>query len=1080
MAINTRNFVRFIASFAVAMLTSVYSYGQNLNVMGTVKDSSGQPVIGAAVLLDGVPNVGVITDINGKYTISIPQTAKSPSLSFSCMGFKTQSISVSKRAIIDVVMEEDSEFLEEVVVVGYGSMRRSDLTGSVASVKIDEEEAAKTTSIDQLLIGHAAGVDVISSSEGPDSGVSIRIRGITSINGSSEPLYVMDGIILTDASPSSLKTDEDEEVNGLLGLNPQDIASIEILKDASATAIYGAAGANGVVLITTKQANREKPTVQFNLGYDISEPYRKIDVLDYKGYTRYLEDRTAAGESNGLGILHRMYKNYDTQGAAELNSNIRIRNWQEDYLRNAPRQRYYLSVSGKPNTMSYSLSLGYNKSEGIVSNTDSEQFTARINIEKKFFKNLRVGTKTNLAYITSHKMQGAGSGDNSVSSSFIKSLVSYRPFISLKQDEDEEYEAEDEMSQSSPSKWINDSYQIRNEYRITPSIYASYAIAPWVDVRTSFGADYRMRGMDKFKGITVSKSPASGGVTYGQTYSWNWDTTVNLKKKFKKHNLSGTIGFTMNRYHSNNFTTTSKEISQYAMGVGNIDSSVGAITSYSETQTAKMSAFLRAIYNYNERYVVTATFRADGSSLFPKKNKFAFFPSVAAAWRINQERWFNSRVISTFKLRLGWGQVGNCSMSPYQYMSTFGRSSQGYHFNDADYITAIAPNVFANDNLKWETTSQVNVGLDYAMWKGRLSLSVDAYYKMTDDLLQKRYVTYNTGFSQIWVNQGRIENKGIELNLEATPVSIRDFEWTLSGNISFNRNTLRDIGFDATKADFYFEPLQRTEQQFYPGGSIGAGGYLGSSPLNIFMLGQPIGLMYGYRTDGIVQEGEFGVPVSKTDYENGKYALPGSIKYVDMNGNGYIDVDDRTIIGNANPKFIYGFSTTFSWNGLRLSADFQGSYGGNLYNANRMQWTDSHRETTPINILSEAFNNRWTLENPSGRYVAISDAYRYYGNIFNEVFSSTEHSYVSDRDVEDASYLRLASLSLSYTFNLPKKSPLRRISLGVSGRNLFIWTAYSGFSPIVSSYKISSQRIGIDSGGYPSARTYCFDLKFTF
>ncbi len=1060
----------------VFLALGVSAFAQNTVVKGSVKDIDGQPIPGAAVLIDGT-KTGTIADIDGLFSLTVPSSVKNPRLSVSCLSYKTEIIDLKGKTLVSVVLESDQEQLDEVVVVGYGYMRKSDLTGSISSVKIDEDDAARSTSVDQMLVGKAAGVEVISSSESPDAGVSIRIRGITSVNGSSEPLYVVDGVILTNAGRGRTGNDEEEEVNGLMGINPQDIASIQILKDASATAIYGAAGANGVVLITTKQANKDRPTINFNVGVDISTPYSRIDVLDFQGFTEYLQARVASGSLESSSMLRNMYSDYPECTTPK----VAVRNWQEMFLKPAPRQRYFLSISGRPKTISYTVSLGYNTTKGVVEGTSNEQFTARMDVSKDFTKKFKIGTKINFAYIRSRTMQGAGSGDQSISSSFIKSLVSYRPYVTMVIDEDEEYEDEREVSQSSPSKWAKNSYQTRNEYRAIPSFYAQYKILDWLTFKSSFGGDYHMQEIAKFKGLTVSKSPASGGVTYGETYNWNWDTTLSVNKKFKKkHKLSGTLGFTMSRYHSNTNTVMSSEVAQYGIGTDNLDSSIGASMTFGEVQTSKMSFFTRAIYSYSDRYILTATYRLDGSSMFPTKNKFASFPSLAAAWNMHQENWFESGVISMMKLRFGWGMVGNCSMSPYQYLTTFGTGRVGYHFNDAGYINALSPSVFANEDLKWETTQQFNGGLDYGMLDGRIVLSVDMYYKRTYDLLQKRNVSYNTGFASIYVNQGQIVNKGLEINLETIPVTTDDIEWALSGNITFNRNNLLDIGYEGELKDFYFEPGVRTTQRYYTGSSIGTGGYLSSSPLNVFMQGQPLGLIYGYRTDGLVQEGEYGIPINKANYENGIYAKPGSIRYVDMNGNGYIDADDRTVIGNASPKFVYGFSTSFSWKDLRISANFNGSFGNNLYNANITQWSDTHRTSSPINVVSSSFRRAWTVANPSNRYVALSDAAEYYGTPFQDVFNPTEGGYITDRDVEDASYLRLANVAASYSLKLPKKSPLSRIVFAFSVNNAVVFTRYTGFSPIVNSYKISSQKIGIDSGGYPLARSYCFDVKFTF
>lgn len=1071
-----------IIKFALTLWFSAVSLslsGQSKVISGSVKDTSDEPVIGAVIMLDGNAQVATTTDVNGKWSLSLPEgSAQGARLKVSSLGFSEKTVNVGKGAILDIVLEVNAELLEETVVVGYGSMRRSDLTGSVTSVKIDDDDAAKSGSLDQLLMGNAAGVEVLQASESPDAGVSIRIRGITSLNGSSEPLYVIDGVILTDANAASSgmgKVDASEDVNSLMGLNPQDIASIEILKDASATAIFGSAGANGVVLITTKTAQKDKPVIQFNAGYDVSTPYKFIDVLPFDGYVDYLKYRVAADDGGwAQSTLRTIYSGYGTESEQLAVTPV---NWQKEYIGNSGRQRYFLSVAGRPKEMSYKLSLGYNKGHGVVANTGSEILTARLNADKKFGKKFSLGVKVNFSYINSTGMQGAGSGDNGTSTSFMKSMTNFRPFMRVGED-DEEYEGEGSVS--SPLQWVRDSYQTRDELRATPSIYAQYKILPWLSVKSSFGADYRWQERVKYKGPTISQSPASGVSSQSELYSWNWDNLVMLNHNFGHHSLSGTVGFTMSRWHSSAHTLSTSNILQYGTGFSGIASGDVIEYGYSESERSLLSTFVRAIYNYAERYVLTATYRVDGSSLFVKRNRFAGFPSAAFAWRLNKEPWFRVKAISNAKIRLGWGQVGNCSVSPYQVMATYGTGYMGYHFNDAGYKAALSFSTFANDALKWETTSQVNGGIDFGMFAGRLTFTLDAYHKDTHDLLQKRYVTYNTGVSTVWVNRGSIVNEGVELTVEAVPVARKNVELTLSGNISFNRNKLTDIGFDVEESTFYFEPGVPTKKYFYTGQSVARSMYLGGTPLNVFMLGEPIGLFYGYRTDGFVREGEYGAPISKANFEAGKYPGPGSVKYVDMNGDGYIDANDKTVIGNANPDFIYGFSLGLKLWKFNLRCNFQGAYGGQLLNANRMALSYSvHSQSNPRNIYSDAFYKAWTIVDPNTQYAATWDAISY-GIPFEEVITTTEYSYVSDRDVEDASYLRMSNAMVSYTWDLPKKSPLQRIAFGFSVTNAFVLTRYSGFSPIVNSYNISSQRIGIDSGGYPMARSWCFDLKFTF
>ena len=1051
--------------FLTAVLTltvSLAAYAQNVQVKGCVKDSKGEPVIGAFVTLQSDKTVGAVTDIDGNYVISIPAANASKAvLEASCISYKTVAEPVGKRAVINFELQEDSELLEEVVVVGYGAMRRSDLTGSVTSVKVDENEASHSASLDQMLQGAAAGVDVINNSAAPGAGVSIQIRGMNSLSGSSEPLYVIDGVIMSDAANDAVSSSMEEETNGLMGLNPSDIASIEILKDASATAIYGADGANGVVLITTKQANKEKPVIRFNVGLDYLTRLNRIEVLSFDEYVQFLEDRN---DDSARTYLNKIY---DSEG----NLKVTPVDWQEYAMQNVLNQRYFFSVSGSPKTIKYSFSVGANLQDGIVKSTGVDQYTMRLNVDKTFTKRFTLGTKMNFAYIESQSQQGANSDAVQASASMMKSLLSYRPYISGVQDDDDPDEDEDLESYSGPDKWLKEAKATRKEFRITPTLYAKFKIADWVSFKSQIGGDFRSSERTSFKGYRITRTFSNAGVSNNVNYRWSWDNTFDFAHKIKKHSISGTLGMTFGQDNSIGFNEQATKLIQEALMTGNINSSDNATTTFSNTVNSRASFFVRGIYNYADRYVLTATYRLDGSSKFTGNNRFAGFPSLAAAWRINQEPWFVVPAISTAKLRIGWGKVGKSSVTAYQVYNTYSTSSIGNHTNDAEYSSGIQQSNFSNEDLKWETTEQWNAGLDFAMFKGRLALTVDAYYKTTYDLLQSRNVPLASGYSTRWVNQGTILNKGLEISIDTVPVKTRNFEWDLSGNISFNRNTLQSLGFAVDEKEIYIEQGVRETRRYYLGSNIASSKYM-KAPANIFIEGMPLGLFYGYKTDGIVQVGETGTPMEcKTDSSTGALIpqQPGQIKYVDMNGDGIINDDDRTIIGDMNPKFTYGFKTSFSLFRFTLSASFNGVYGKSIINANNAQLWD-YTWTSCTNVLRDAYLNCWTPENPTNKYTSLKGW-----------TNSEELAIVTDRYVQDASYLRLSLLSLTYDFKIPKKSKIvRGLTLGASCSNVFILTDYDGWSPLVNSFGKSMQRMGIDLGSYPTARGYSFDVKLRF
>ena len=1047
-----------ILSFTALLFLSVQAFCQQV-LSGTVRDSNGEPIPGAVVLLQNDRDKGTMTDISGRWSLKIDSPKPSEVvIEVSCLSYKTVTEKVGKRSKIDVVLEDNTEEIDEVVVVGYGAMRRSDLTGSLASVKVDENDAARSNSLDQLLQGAASGVEVINNSSAPDAGVSIRIRGITSLNGSSEPLYVVDGVIMTDAVSGDFTKEMSEESNGLMGLNPSDIASMEILKDASATAIYGADGANGVILITTKQGSRQKPVIRFQAGMDFQSISKRMPMLNFEEYVQFLEART---DSYSQTMLSRIFDD------PYMHTGLRVTptDWQEYSLHTVANKRWFLSVSGKPNTTSYSLSLGANIKDGIVRSTGVDNYTMRLNVDKTFTKRFVLGTKVNFAYVYSRSQQGANSDAVQASASMMRSMLSYPPLMMYVASELDDEEDEDGMaSYSSPDRWIKYAKSLRKEYRVTPTIYAKYAIAPGVIFKSQLGADYRSSERLQWKGRTVSRSTgAIAGASNTLKYRWSLDNTLDFNKKFRAHSVSGTLGMTLGQDAVRSFDDSGTNILQEAIQMGSINTAYIASTTYGEVTNSRTSFFARAIWNYADRYVLTATYRMDGSSKFLGKNRFSGFPSLAAAWRVNKEPWFVVPQISLLKFRLGWGMVGNSSISAYRTYNMYSSSKFGNHINEAEYSAGIYQNNFPNADLKWETTRQWNMGVDLSFFKGRIALTADVYHKLTYDLLQTRQVPRASGYSTRWVNQGTILNKGLEFSGDFLVVKARNFEWNLSANISFNRNSIQSLGFAVDEKEIYLKEGERSMKRYYLGSNIASSTYL-TQPGNIFIEGEPIGLYYGLKTQGIVQEGQTGTMVDGATQPQ----QPGQINYVDMNGDGVINNLDRTVIGDLNPKFTYGFRATFSLFRLTMSMNFDGAGGKQLLNANTAMLTDpSYQYAT--NMLRDAYFNAWTPENKSNKYLSLSG------------WTTSERNYVTDRYVEDASYLRLSTVSLSYKFPFSKKSKvLKGLTAGATCGNLLMLTKYSGWSPMVNSFGHSMTRMGIDIGSYPYARSYSFDLTFTF
>lgn len=1051
------------------ILISSAAFAQgSITVKGTVKDTKGEALVGAAVMLDGT-SVGVVTDLEGKYTISFtPKAGKNPVLVFSSISYQTKSMPVSGSGVIDVVLEEDYEELEDVVVVGYGAMRKSDITGSVTSVKVDETRANQSASLDQLLQGQAAGVQVVSNSAAPDAGVSVVVRGASSFNSNSQPLYVVDGIIMNTSGSISMgshgggESGVAEDNNGLMGISTQDIASMEILKDASATAIYGSQGANGVVLITTKSAAQGRPSITFTGGVSVAQITKKYEVMTTEEYPKFLDLR-------GVPASDESYR-FFTKGVE--NGTFVPVDWQDYTTRTSIAQRYYLTISGRPKNTNYRFSIGYIDNQGIVKGTGYQNIYGRLNLDRKIGK-FSLGTKMAFSYLDSHMTQGAGATiAQTPATSLVLSMLMTRPLRRVVELDDEGSEVDDNNSpQSGPDRWLSDYESKRNEFRVTSSIFGEYKILPWLTFKSTFGLDYRSteRTMFKSKRINTQGTGSHGTIAHVDRLNWNWDNVLSVNKKIRRHRVSGNLGHSASSVVTRSQTVEGTNVDQWKAMSATLNSAPYAWLSYGESSSQLLSFFCRATYNYDERYVVTGTYRFDGSSKFAGENKWAQFPSFAAAWRISNEPWFKRfRFIfpgfTSAKLRIGWGMVGNQGIPSYQTSYRYSSQSAATHDNASHKLVAVSSLNLPSKNLKWETTTMYNVGLDLDFFKGRLVVAADGYYKLTDDLLQTRTLAGSAGVNNPYVNMGAISNTGFELSVNAVPIARkgRSIEWTIGGNFSLNRNKILSIDPSGSSKAMMFvhkgEPKQEVE--YFQGNKV-SGADVNNDYLNIFIVGQPMSLFYALPTDGIVQAGQEGVP-----FADGARRGEGSVNFVDTDGNGVITAEDKVVVGDPNPDFTYGFNTSFSYKRFTLAAAFVGSYGNDLYNQQLANL--SNLNTKSGNRLRAPVFDCWSPENTDSMWPAVS------------AFAMNDLSLCSDRFVEDGSYLRLSNISLAYSVPFKnKKSFVKHLSFTLSAKNLFCWTSYSGYDPDVNIYG-SVLKYGIDMGGYPAARTYMFDVKLSF
>ncbi len=1079
-----KDIYRFFTSFRMAvciaagllLFSSEASAQSRITVNGTVKDVSGAPVAGVAVVVDGT-TTGVVTDVDGKYSITFTSDAEnSPALVFSSMSYVTQTVRIGGRSLIDVVLEDDAEQLEEVLVVGYGAMRKSDITGSVTSVKIDEDQAGRSASLDQLLQGQAAGVQVVSQSGAPDGAVNVTIRGASSFDASSQPLYVVDGIIMNTSGSMEMGTRGGsdsglvEETNGLIGISPQDIASIEILKDASATAIYGSQGANGVILITTKSATQNKPTVTFTAGASLGHIYKKYDLMDATDYKSYLEMRGDVKPTDSHYTIYTKDMEKGTYVPCD---------WQDYVTRLSVTQRYYLTIAGRPKNTSYRFSLGCNDNQGVIKGTGYTNIFSRINLDKTIGR-VKLGTRTSISWLNSNMTQTAGGAmSHGPATSLVHSMLMTRPLRRVVEYDDEglEMSQDDQSRLSGPDMWLNDYESKRNEIRVIASVYGEVKILDWLSFKSTFGTDFRSNERTLFKSSRINSqgTGSHGSVGHSHRLNWNWDNLLQIDKKLGKHRIMGTLGHSASSSFVKSMTVEGTNVRQYKAMTASLNYAPYAWQRYSESQSQLLSFFARATYNYDERYVVTATWRLDGSSKFVGRNRWASFPSFAAAWRISNEPWFRKvgaaiPAFTSVKLRLGWGTVGNQGIPSYLTTYRYSATASATHENDSHKLMALYSSSIPSRNLKWETTSQYNAGLDLEFFKGRIVVAADGYYKVTKDLLQTKLLAASAGVSNPYVNMGSISNAGFELTLNTVPIATKDWEWTIGGNLTLNRNKILSIDPSGvgTAEIYVYADEPRRNVEYFVGDKLSSTS-INADYLNIFIKGEPMCLFYGLKTEGLIQEGE------TVDWvvSEGENRGPGAVKFVDISGpegkpDGLINTYDKVVIGDPNPDFTYGFNTSLRYKGFTLTASFVGSYGNDVYNMQLANLSDM--STKSANRLRAPVFDCWTPENRDAKWPALSQA----------VQNTADLNLCSDRFVEDGSYLRLANASFSYSVPIRNRNSfVKHLSFAVSGNNLFCWTKYSGYDPDVNVFG-RVLKYGIDAGSYPAARTYMFDIKISF
>ncbi|KAF2516977.1 SusC/RagA family TonB-linked outer membrane protein [Flavobacterium foetidum] len=1006
---------------------------------GTVVDAiTNQPIIGASVNIKGTTH-GVVTDAEGKFYFQTGQ--KFPyTLIVSYIGYKKAEVIVEKNPVI-ISLKEERQELDELVVVGYGTQKRKDITGSVASVP-KANLSQVTSSADNLLRGAVSGVVVTQSSGRPGASSSVRIRGGNSITAGNEPLYVVDGILIynDNANSSAGVTYAGASVNVLSTINPADIESIEVLKDASATAIYGSRGANGVVIITTKKGTKGQDNISYQGYFGFQNISKKLRLMNASEWASLRNDVQASiGQAPSFTAeqieAFKTSGNYDWQSAA--------------FRTAAPVQSHNLSFSGGDERSRYSISAGYFDQEGIVLGSDFKRVSLRANYERNYSQNFKFGVNANYTYSLANGVGTAGSGRTP---NPIVAAVLTAPVVPIK-NADGSYNVTNNPYATSVNGYvpnpINDLENTINETnlnRILTSLFGEYKLTKKLTAKVAVSGDVLNTKQNYYAPANTTTGAGTKGLAsvgdrlVGSVLNEN---TLNYNTNFgENHKFSALGGYTLQytkgevvNAGANTFVNDANTYNALQDGV--------AVKPYSEAYESVLKSWLaRVNYSYKGKYNFTLSGRADGSSRFGAESLWGYFPSAGFSWNITDEEFANNiKGITEAKLRITAGTTGNQEIGNYLSLASMG--SVNYSFGGTLY-TGIAPTRLANPDLKWEKTTQYNVGLDLSLLDRKINFVFDVYYKKTNDLLISVPVPLSSGYATVLQNIGGVENKGVEIGLTTENVKTENFAWNSNIVFSANRNKVTEIGNGVNE----FFPV-------VPNGSL-----LQQQPV-IVKVGLPLGTFWGYRTNGIFQtQEEVNTQPKINSLANTKV---GDRRYVDTNGDGVITALDKGNLGTSQPKFVGSFSNTISHNDFDLNFSFQGSYGAKIFNALNQQLEISTLGTNAASTL----NDRWTPTNPS-----------------NEIPRATSSplGIVSERYVEDASFLRLKLITLGYTLpkSVSKKLGAKSLKVYVSAENLITWTKYTGYDPEVSSYEQNNLYPGIDFGSYPNSKTFISGLNVTF
>lgn len=1006
----------------------------NSRLDGVVLDSlTKQPIPGAVIRIKGTTNTAA-TDLNGKFQLVTGQRFPY-TLAISYIGYKTKEV-IANGSPITIRLTETVNQLNDVVVVGYGTQKRSDITGSVASVSknILNQPAA---SFDNLLQGSVSGVAVTQNSGQPGSSATIRIRGGNSISFGNAPLYVIDGFIIYNNNDNVNIGSNGPSVNALSTINPSDIESIEVLKDASATAIYGSRGANGVVIITTRRGKKGTNNVNFNTYIGQQKVSKKLNLLNGSQWASLIND---------INLSDNVAKTYTDEQIAAFGAGS---DWQSAALRNAPQYNGELSISGGDEKSRYLISGNYFKQDGTLLNTGFERYSGRVNLERNINDKFLVSANIFASRSKQDKLYGSGYNSIGFGGAFAN-LVNTSPIAPI-HNSDGSFNISNPFN-ATPTNPLQDITSTTNTAFLTRTlgnIAGEYKLLNDLTLKVTVGADL-LNTTQNYYAPSYSASPAGstngyaaqGYASIGSGYANSWlnENTLTFNHTYAdKHYLNILAGYTTQYEKAASSVAIAQKFPNDLTSFNNLSYAGVANLPTSTGRSSSLNSYLaRVNYSYDHKYNVTLSERIDGSSKLGANNKWGFFPSVGLSWNVNKEHFLvNNKAVSNLKVRLSAGQTGNSEVPAYSSLATLAPTN--YYLNST-LVTGIAPLQLANPDLKWETTTQYDAGFDLGLFDNRVSVVFDAYYKKTTDLLLNVPLPLYTGYASALENVGSVQNKGIELSLNTENIKTTGFSWKTNIVIAANRNKVLNLGSGVSS---YF-PLAPTGRQ---------------SPV-IVKIGEPVGTFWGYKTNGLLTQADL---TNKVPLLTGVPQQVGDTKYVDTNGDGTVTTDDRHSLGSAQPKFTGSVTNTFNYGRFDLSVYFQGSYGNKIFNL--LQQT-LERPTLSLNA-SATLLNRWSPSNPNGTVQRATNA---------------PVPQITDRYVENGSYLRLKNVSLGYNFSgdLIKKLHAKQLRIYVSAQNLATITKYTGLDPEVNFYDNDNTKQGIDYGSYPAVRTFLAGLNVTF